>query len=76
MYVCSHIYVCIERERERGREISTAREGAREWLEWCSAPASPPTSARCNPLFLSTYPYIAHCTGACSAKGEWSLSRR
>ena len=24
-------------------------------------------------LFLITYPYIAHCMGACSAKGEWSL---
>jgi len=25
------------------------------------------------PLFLITYPYIAHRMGACSAKGEWSL---
>ena len=24
-------------------------------------------------LFLITYPYIAHCMGACSARGEWSL---
>jgi len=26
-----------------------------------------------HPLFLITYPYITHCMGACSAKGEWSL---
>jgi len=26
------------------------------------------------PLFLITPPYIAHCMGACSAKGEWSLA--
>ena len=25
------------------------------------------------PLFLTTSPYIAHCMGACSAKGEWGL---
>ena len=26
------------------------------------------------PLFLTTYPYTADWMGACSAKGEWSLS--
>ena len=26
-----------------------------------------------HPLFFITYPYIAHCMGACSAKGDWSL---
>ena len=26
-----------------------------------------------HPLFLITYPYIALCMGACSAKGGWSL---
>jgi len=26
-----------------------------------------------HPLLLITYPYIAQCMGACSAKGGWSL---
>jgi len=35
--------------------------------------APEPTRALDHPLFLTTHPYIAHCMGACSAKGEWSL---
>ena len=35
--------------------------------------STPYTGTFDPPLFLITYPYIAHCMGACSAKGEWSL---
>ena len=36
-------------------------------------PESLTTRTFSQPLFLITYPYIAHCMGSCRAKGEWSL---
>jgi len=76
-----------ERERQREREMGRCGEPWRRRRDRQRQPPTPhppprrplsPTPLSFNPtfdhpLFLITSPYIAHCMGACGAKGEWSL---
>ena len=39
----------------------------------CGAHTSRVLRHSITPFSAVTYPYIAHCVGACSAKGDWSL---
>ena len=54
------------------------REEGSPWTEMPGNLVRPPSlSYRCrsfdHPLFLITYPYITHCTGAWRAKGSYSV---
>ena len=65
-------------------ECECVCERERECASKCCPPQSGGKSSRTRisptweghlitPSSAVTYPYIAHCMGACSAKGEWSL---
>ena len=52
-------------------------QGLDRKVVWCEARRDrhdPVDPAFEHQLFLITPSYIAHCMGACIAKGEWSLS--
>ena len=67
--LCNNFHSHILKEKKKSRMKPGHRRCPGE-----ARSAESLTARRSNaPLFLITYPDIAHCMGACSAKGEWSL---